>query len=62
MIDLDIFSEFDNAIRKVDKEIMSLKLKQKNNKQQKNTNGIPTVTRAHSFSTASPDSGRAFLC
>ncbi|CBY32396.1 unnamed protein product [Oikopleura dioica] len=34
MIDFDIFDEFDNAIQKVDREIINLKLKQKKNERE----------------------------
>jgi hypothetical protein len=61
MIDLDIFDEFDNAIQKVDREIINLKLKKKKNERELlNPSKSRNIVRAHSFSTTSPDSGRAF--
>lgn len=60
MIDFDIFDEFDNVIQKVDREIINLKLKQKKNERELLNPSRRSISRAHSISTASPDSGRAF--
>ena len=48
MIDVDIFDEFDNAIQKVDREIINLKLKKKkiNKKIRKTTRCVQLQRKA----------------